>query len=197
MALAVAVATTLLLLQFVRRRRAARAAGAVQAIDAGLGQTVDLVAVVIGGGGTVRQAIETVARFGPEPVASSFNSVLARTSARPVESTVGARSITSASGSSAGLLLADAIAPLSDELGRSFHPLVGALLATERDGAPVSLLLQRLADDAEQARRWRIEALTKRLPVTLLVPLVVCLLPATVVGALVPLAVIALRELNV
>lgn len=158
----------------LRRRRGERAANGLS--DVGLGTTVDLIAVVIGSGGTVRQSIETVAEFGPEPVSSSFASVLVN--------------------ADDGMLLADALGRLAADVGSSFQPLVGALVATERDGAPVSLLLQRLADDAEQARRWRIEALARRLPVTTLVPLVVCLLPATIVGTVVPLVIVALRHLE-
>jgi len=161
----------------IRHLRGRRAAEQRAAVDAGLGFTVDLVAVVVGSGGTVRQAAEAVAQHGPSGVCAAFALAIER-----------ARTT---------MLLADALDSVAVELGPVFHPLLGALVATERDGAPISLLLQRLADDAEQARRWQTDALATRLPVTMLVPLVTCLLPATVVGALVPLALVALRNLNI
>lgn len=160
----------------VIRSRRRRSSAPRRAAEAGLDLTIDLLSVVMGSGGTVRQAIATVAATGPAAVRPAFAAVLER--------------------SAGGLLLADALVPLSSDLGAAFHPLAGALIATERDGAPVSMLLQRLADEAEQARRWQAEAMAKRLPVSLLVPLVVCLLPAVVIGAVVPLAVIALRQLG-
>lgn len=171
---------SLLLLSFtgiavwrLRRRRLANVRA--NAIESGLAFTVDLVAVVMGSGGTVSQAVRTVANHGPAPIRPAFQRVIAR--------------------STGGALLADALSMASEDLGPAYHPLIGALITTERDGAPVSLLLQRLADDAEHARRWRGEALATRLPVSLLVPLVVCLLPAGILAAVVPLATIALRQL--
>ena len=160
----------------VHRLRGKRQAEARTATEAGLGFTVDLITVVVGSGGTIGQAVETVARHGPDLVAPTFRRVMER-----------ART---------DLLLADALDVAVDDLGPTFHPLIGALVATERDGAPISLLLQHLADDAQQARQWQAEALAKRLPVTMLVPLATCLLPATIIGALVPLVLVALRQLD-
>ena len=160
----------------LHRLRGKRRAEARTATEAGLGFTVDLITVVVGSGGTIRQAVETVARHGPDLVAPTFQQVMER--------------------AQADLLLADALDVAVDSLGPTFHPLIGALVATERDGAPISLLLQHLADDAQQVRRWQAEELAKRLPVTMLVPLATCLLPATVIGALVPLALVALRQLD-
>ncbi len=157
-----------------RRRRAADAAD--RALEAGLGFTIDLIAVVLGSGGTVHQAVATVAAIGPPPVRAGFEAVLHR--------------------SAAGVLLVDSLARASVELGPAFHPLVGALVTTEQDGGSLTALLQRLADDAEQAHRWQVETAARRLPVALLPPLVVCLLPAVVIGTVVPLAVVAVRQLE-
>lgn len=154
-----------------RRRRSHRAA-----IDDALGFVVDLVAVVLGSGGTVRQAVAAVASHGPEAVRPTFAAAVDR--------------------STSGHRLADAVAEVSVALGPTFHPLVGALLAAEVDGAPVASVLSRLADDVEHRDRWRADATAGRLPVALLPPLVLCLLPAVVVGSVVPLAVVALRQLG-
>lgn len=161
---------------FWRRRRSLLAARRVAHREAGLDFTIDLMTVVLGSGGTVRRGVEIVAKSGPIAVRGAFESILDR--------------------SAAGLLLADALAPASHELGPAFHPLVGALIAAERDGAPVAMILQHLADEAEQARRWRAEALAKRMPVAMLLPLVTCLLPAVVIGAVLPLAIVSIRQLR-
>lgn len=147
-----------------------------RAIDESLGFTVDLVTVVLGAGGTIRRAIAVVAECGPPPVRPAFAEVVRR--------------------SRQGHRLADALAEASVELGPEFHPLVGALLNAEVDGAPITSVLGRLADDLEQRDRWRADAAAGRLPSRLLPPLVLCLLPAVVIGAVVPLAIVALRDLR-
>ena len=154
-----------------RRRRRQQAA-----IDRALGFTVDLIAVVLGSGGTIRQAVALVAAEGPAPVRPFFQAVLDR--------------------SMAGHLLVDALGEASIELGPAFHPLLGTLANAEVDGAPVGAVLTRLSDDVESRDRWRDDASAGRLPVALLPPLVVCLLPAVVVGAIVPLAIVALGHLR-
>ncbi len=173
------VAAALVLIGVVvvaRRARGRRGRRRQAAIDAGLGFTVDLVAVVLGSGGTIRQAIAVVATEGPEPVRGPFAAILER--------------------SIAGRLLVDALAEASIELGPVFHPLLGILAGAEVDGAPVGAVLARLGDDAEHRHRWQEDALAGRLPVALVPPLVVCLLPAVVVGAIVPLAIVAVGQLR-
>ncbi len=174
-AVVLAVVAVVVVALVVRRRRV-RGRARLAAVEGSLGFTVDLVAVVLGSGGTVRQAVGAVATNGPPPVRSRFAEV--------VEC------------STRGHRLADALAELSADLGPAFHPLVGALLAAEVDGAPVAAVLARLADDVESRDRWRAEASAGRLPVALLPPLVLCLLPAVVIGAVVPLAVVAFRHLG-
>jgi tight adherence protein C len=157
------------------RRRLRLAAEPRRRAEEVLDEVIDLIAVVVGSGGTISSAVELVAEVGPPAVAPTFAAVLDR--------------------AADGCLLADALVSVSDELGPVYHPLVGALVGCERDGTPIAGLLQRLADEADLARRHRVEAATGRLPVMLLVPLVVCLLPAVVIGVLIPLAVVALGQL--
>jgi Flp pilus assembly protein TadB len=158
-----------------RRHRSAERASRAR-LEAAVGFTVDIVAVVVGSGGTIRQAIAAVVVDGPEPVRPIFGAVLDR--------------------AAGGVLLADALAAASAPLGPAFHPLIGALVSGEADGAPLSAVLARLGDDAASRARWRAEAAAGRLSVALLPPLVLCLLPAVVIGAVVPLAVVALRQLR-
>lgn len=165
------VATVLIGRARVRRERRRQAA-----IDAGLGFTVDLVAVVLGSGATIRQAVAVVATEGPLPVRPAFAAILER--------------------SMAGHLLADALAEASVELGPAFHPLLGILAGADVDGAPVGAVLARLGDDVEHRTRWQDDAAAGRLPVALVPPLVVCLLPAVVVGAILPLAIVAIGQLR-
>ena len=160
----------------VWRARRRRARHRRVAIDRSLGFTVDLIAVVVGSGGTIRQAITAVAANGPRPVRPCFQRVLDR--------------------ADRGHLVADALADAAIELGPAFHPLLGALLTAEVDGAPLGAVLARLTDDLENQDRWRAEAAAGRLPVALLPPLVLCLLPSVLVGAVVPLVVVALRQLG-
>lgn len=163
-----------LLRRQLRRRVAARQS---TEITAGLAKTIDLIVVVLGSGGTVHEALSVIATVAPVPVRPAFVEVLRQ--------------------SSDGLLLSNALAFAYDLLTPEFHPLLGALLSAERDGGAMSAVLERLADDAEQARKWQAEAVARRLSVSLLLPLVVCLLPAVVIGALVPLVVVTVRQLGV
>lgn len=167
--LVLVVAARSLLRRRSRRRRH-------EHIEASLGLTLDLVAVVVGSGGTVRQAVEAVAASGPEAIRPAFQAVVDRTGL--------------------GHRLPDALAEASADLGPSFHPLLGTLLNAEIDGAPVGPILSRLVDDLEHRDRWRADESAGRLPILLLPPLVVCLLPAVVVGAVIPLVIVALRGLG-
>lgn len=175
-AVMVVPAVAVLAAWLLRRRHHRAGRHRREALEAALGLTIDIVAVVMGSGGTIRRAIRAVADDGPDPVRPIFAAVLDR--------------------SSGGVLLADALAAASSELGPAFHPLIGVLTAAETDGAPLRTVLDRLADDAEIRARWRSEAAAGRLSVALLPPLVLCLLPAVVVGAVIPLAVVALRQLR-
>ena len=160
----------------LRRRRRVADQRRREALEGAVGFTVDIVAVVMGSGGTIRRAVRTVADDGPEPVRPIFGAVLER--------------------AAGGVLLADALAGASTELGPAFHPVIGALVSAEVDGSPLGTVLARLSDDAEFRARWRSEAAAGRLSVSLLPPLVLCLLPAVVLGAVVPLAIVALRQLR-
>lgn len=172
------VAVSLPVLLVLARRQLRRRAVAQRSatVTAGLAPTIDLIVVVLGSGGTVYEAVSVVAELGPMAVRPTF--------ALAIERTVG------------GLLLADAVVEMYDLLTPAFHPLIGALLSADRDGGAMSDLLRSLADDAEQARAWQLEAVAKRLSVRLVLPLVICLLPAVVIGALVPLIVVALRHIG-
>lgn len=73
------------------------------------------------------------------------------------------------------------------QLGEPVLPLVDALVATERDGAPLLAALERVGADARLERRRRAEESARSVPVRLLFPLVLCTLPAFGLLTVVPL----------
>ena len=75
-------------------------------------------------------------------------------------------------------------------------PLVAALLASERYGAPLLDGLARLAAELRSDRRRRAEEAARRVPVKLLFPLVFCTLPAFALLTVAPLLAGALGSLR-
>jgi tight adherence protein C len=140
------------------------------ALAAALPEVLELVAVAIRAGGTVRAAIVLAVERGPDVTAPTFRTVLAR--------------------SAAGIPLLDALDEVAPSLGPAFRPLVSALVAAERDGAPLVDVVSQLAHDAHESRRRTAEARARQVPVRLLLPLVCCTLPAVLVVTIVPLAVV-------
>ncbi|HEY4378606.1 MAG TPA: type II secretion system F family protein, partial [Acidimicrobiales bacterium] len=92
--------------------------------------------------------------------------------------------------------VAVALESVAADLGPALQPLVRALDASDRYGAPLVPALDRLAGEARIARRRRAEEAARRLPVSLLFPLVCCSLPAFGLLTVVPLLVSALRSLQ-
>ena len=82
-----------------------------------------------------------------------------------------------------------------DALGEAYTPLIEVLRAGHQRGAPVLDALDRIAETARDRRRRNAEARARRLPVTMLFPLVMCTLPAFGLLAVVPLLVASLTDL--
>lgn len=157
----------------VRSRREARSRA--EQVREQLPDVVDLFRLAIGAGLTVRLAVDAVAyRCG-----GIFADRLLEVQRRVV----------------LGQRLTDALDALTD-LGEPVRPLTGALIASERDGAPLGLSLERVATDARLLRRRAAEEAARRLPVKLLFPLVACILPAFFLLAVVPLLGGALGSLG-
>lgn len=140
------------------------------------GLVIELVSMVLAGGGTVQEAVAFVADSGPTPDRDTFRYVLDR--------------------AANGELLVDALPAVSEQLGSSYRSMVATLTLCDQGGAAISLTLRQLSDEADAARRRELELRSKRLSVSLLVPLLVCSLPALVIGAVVPLIIVALSHLN-
>ena len=139
-----------------------------------LPEVVDLVRLGVGSGLNVRLAIEAVVRHHDGRIAAELRVVLARVQR--------------------GERLADALDSMG-AAGAAVQPMVDALVAAERDGAPLVDALDRVAADARTARRRRREESARRVPVKLLFPLVFCTLPAFVLLTVVPVLLRSLPSL--
>jgi tight adherence protein C len=145
------------------------------AIDDAFAEVADVLIVVLGAGSSLTEGIWWLAERGPEETRSAFASVIDR--------------------ASAGQPLTVALSGVSDDLGSAYRPMVAALTATIRDGAPTSSLLLRLGDEARAVRRRQNERRARSVPVQMLFPLVCCSLPAVIVGTVLPLVLIGVDRL--
>ena len=137
-----------------RRRSAAAAAEARRSLP----EAVDLLGLVVAAGMTVPLAVAAVGRRHAGPVGVQ----LARAS-REIEG---------------GRRCADALDAAGMRLGPEARPVIDALVASERYGAPLADALVRLAGEVRAEQRRLAEANARRVPVKLLFPLVLCVLPA-------------------
>jgi Flp pilus assembly protein TadB len=85
-----------------------------------------------------------------------------------------------------GETLADALRHVGADEGDPLEGLLSSLATAQRSGAPLHDALGRSADRQRQALRREAEARVRRLPVTMLLPLVCCVLPAFVLLTIVP-----------
>jgi tight adherence protein C len=146
-----------------RRRRAV----AAEATGRSLPEVVDLFAVAVGAGLTVPLAVAAVAPRAGEPFASVLHEVTVAVEA--------------------GRRCGDALEDAAHRLGPAARPLLDALLASERYGAPLVDALVRIGAEVRADRRRRAEAEVRRVPVRLLFPLVICILPAFALLTVAPL----------
>jgi tight adherence protein C len=165
------VAWSLPLLRARRQRRRRLAA-----IARDLPDVVDLLVLAVGAGLTVRLAVAAVARRSPGPL--------------------GAELARAGHDADLGLRLADALDDIPERAGEATRPLVAALIASERYGAPLGAGLERLAHEVRADRRRRAEEAARKVPVKLLFPLVSCTLPAFGLLTVAPLIASAVRSLR-
>lgn len=95
-----------------------------------------------------------------------------------------------------GRRVSDVLDDLLERAGPGLGSVAPVLGGALRDGAPTTAALERLAAEARDMRRRRLEARVRRLPVLMLGPLVLCFLPATVVVVVVPPVAAALDQLR-
>lgn len=137
---------------------------------------VDLYAAAARSGATVPLATTAIAPYVPGEVGAAW-----RRAAERVRSGEGT---------------ADALLGAADELGDEVRPLVDALVHDLRYGAPLGEALARIADQLRVERRFALEARVRRAPVVMMLPLTMCVLPAFVLLAIVPLVLGALSRLG-
>lgn len=158
----------------VTRQRRARARR--RSFDADLPDVVDLFLLAVDAGLTVPLAVAAVAARAPGPLAAEFATVAGETGR--------------------GRRLADALEQIPGRTSESMRPLVAALVASERYGIPVGTALERLAVEVRIAAQRRAEEAARRVPVTLLFPLVLCILPAFALLTVAPLVANGVRSLR-
>ena len=110
---------------------------------------------------------------------------------------VGRGLATAAHQAQAGIRLADALEPLPDTVGEPVRPLVRVLVDGDRYGTDLEPALQQVAADSRLLRRRQAEEHARRLPLRLLLPLVICILPAFILLTLAPVVaetLVALRQ---
>jgi Flp pilus assembly protein TadB len=154
-----------------RRRDRARVE---RTVARALPEVTEAVVLAVRAGCTPYQALEVLAPVLGEPFGPAFAEVLDR--------------------HRGGARLAVALEALPARAGERARLLARALAAD--DGLALGPRLDALAADARADRRRAAESAARRLPVTLAVPLVVCILPAFVLVTVVPLLVSALGRLS-
>ena len=159
----------------VRRRRHDRASFE-RAVTRALPETVDLILLGVGAGLSARGALARCEEWLPVP----FRGVFAEARRR----------------SSAGEPFAEALAAAAGPLGEPALPLVSVLVAAEHSAGALVSTLTRVGDEARRRRRVEAQERARRLPVTMLVPLVTCVLPAFGLLAVAPLLIASLRDLG-
>jgi tight adherence protein C len=157
---------------YVRRRERRR----LHRLAADLPEVIDLLRLTMAAGFTVAGAVPAVAARAEGPLADELRGVVGLVAR--------------------GLPLGDALEAMPARAGERTRPLVAALVAADRYGAPLLPALERLAGDARDDRRRRAEAHARRVPVKLLFPLVGCILPAFGLLTLAPVIASALRTLR-
>ncbi|MFM9171873.1 MAG: type II secretion system F family protein [Acidimicrobiaceae bacterium] len=89
----------------------------------------------------------------------------------------------------AGMRFAETMKNLRETLGPCIYPICDILVCADRDGLPITSVLDQLSFHTHQERRRLREIEARELPVRLLFPLVCCILPSFVLLAMVPLLV--------
>jgi len=153
------------------RRRRERAA-----IAAAVPDLVDLFLVSASAGQTVAASLSAVAPRAPAPVLPAVQTANDRFGR--------------------GLPLAECLADLGLALGPAGEPLTDALRQSAAAGVPLVPLLEGVAASARDERRRRAQEAARRLPVTMLFPLVLCILPAAVLLAVVPVLFVSVGSLS-
>lgn len=165
------------LLVFLRARlKRAERARFERSVERALPDLIDLLAIAAATGQSVPSCLESVAPRAPAVLRTPLVRAHRRTKR--------------------GEPLAAALAVAGPELGHLGPMLMEAMVSAHHTGAPLRPALLRVSEMARDRRRRHAESAARRLPVTLLFPLVCCVLPAFVLLAVVPLLAVSLDSLQ-
>ncbi|MCB0960744.1 MAG: type II secretion system F family protein [Acidimicrobiales bacterium] len=156
-----------------RRRASSRRRGA---IERELPELIDLFVVAASAGLPVALALEAVAPRAPPALRNALRDADRRRRR--------------------GLPLDAVLDDLAATIGRGAGPLIDALRRASRTGAPLVAPLRQVSASAREQRRRHAETAARRLPVTLLLPLAGCILPAAILLAVVPVLLVSLASLG-
>lgn len=162
--LGLALAVAMYLLPILESRRARLRHE--RAVTRELPEVIDLIRLALAAGGAVMLALRGVARRPVGPISEALALVCVRVDR--------------------GHRTADALEVLIDATSDDVKPLVRALVGAEHYGTELMPTLDRLAGEARDLRRRRAQTEARRVPIRLLLPLVLCVLPAFVLLTLVP-----------
>lgn len=162
--LGVVAVTTVVSLPIVRAHRNRRRRTAQ--IISELPEVIDLLRLAVLAGCTPLSALTTITEHPRGPVSSELRTAVER---------VGG-----------SVRLVDALTASGRQLGEPARGLLAALVANHEYGSPLAQPLERLGNEARAERRRRAETSARKVPVRMLLPLVVCVLPAFVLLTLVP-----------
>lgn len=141
---------------------------------AAIPDTLEVIAMAISAGMSISEMVTLAAGVGPPPIRPLFVSAH--------------RSL------AVGQSRRDVLHQLGREGGVHLMPACEILIAADRDGASVALVLDRLATEAGRARRLAAEERSRRAPVLMLAPLTLCSLPAVLIGTVVPFALLSFGQ---
>lgn len=139
-------------------------------------EVVDLFLLTSGAGLNVSLAVSAVGHRCPGPLADEL--------------------LQAAKEASLGRRLAESLEDVVARTDEAVRPLISALVAAERYGAPLHDNLVRLAAEVRTQRRRRAEEAARRVPIKLLFPLVLCILPAFGLLTMAPLISTGLKALR-
>ena len=96
-----------------------------------------------------------------------------------------------------GESLVDALDALGVREGEPLEGVLAMLVVAQRSGAPIGDALERAAVRQRAELRRAAETRVRRLPVTMLLPLLACVMPAFVLLTIVPLLVGGISEARI
>jgi tight adherence protein C len=159
----------------LRRSRADRSTSD-RAVVRALPEVVDLIVLGVGAGLTTRDALARCEPWLPSPFGPVFREARRR--------------------AAAGESFGGALEAISVPLGDPARSLITVLVGAEQTAGSLVPTLLRVGDEARRRRRVEAQERARRLPVTMLLPLVTCVLPAFGLLAVAPLLISSLSGLG-